>query len=508
MIDKEEILASASGSRPLLILDLANNHNGSIEHGKKIISEMREVTRNCRFPVAIKFQYRDLPNFIHTEYQNRRDLKYVDRFLSTALSWEQMLELREFVNLNGMLAACTPFDEISVKKVIEHQFDILKIASASFTDWPLLEAAVDWEGPIVASTAGVSLEDIDRVVTFLKNRKKHFALMHCVAAYPTPNEQLQLSRIGMLRNRYPELKIGYSTHEDPSNFLAASIALAQGASILERHVGSSDESNVLNAYSSDKATLSHWISSLENAISMLGTALENPSNIEEKTALTGLRRYAFAKSELAKGKKVESSDIYYAIPGVKDQFQANDLGKYFQVTAKSDIRPGEPLTENNCNVQDNAQPLRDIRDRLLRFVSESNVKLPSNQVLEISHHYGIENYSSFGMALITLVNFEYCKKYLILLPKQTNPPHFHKHKDETFVVLHGNLTVTLNESESRTLRTGETLRILPGTIHTLYSVDGAIVEELSTKHVAHDSFYLDNKIAETSLRKSYIEYWS
>ena len=165
-------IRNLNSRQPLLILDLANNHNGSVEHGKRIIAEIAKLKNPQKYPVAVKFQYRDLPNFIHPEFRTRRDLKYVDRFLSTMLTWDEFKELKDFATSLGLLTACTPFDEFSVTKIMEHNFDILKIASASITDWGLLEAVDAWGGPIVASTAGVTHFEIDRVVAFFKNRNK------------------------------------------------------------------------------------------------------------------------------------------------------------------------------------------------------------------------------------------------------------------------------------------------------------------------------------------------
>ena len=117
---------SVTPSTPLLILDLANNHNGSLAHGKQIIDEVASIVALKDFQVAVKFQYRDLPNFIHPDFRERRDLKYVDRFLSTLLSWDDFEELKSHASSKGFLTACTPFDEFSVKKIIEHKFDSFK----------------------------------------------------------------------------------------------------------------------------------------------------------------------------------------------------------------------------------------------------------------------------------------------------------------------------------------------------------------------------------------------
>ena len=70
-----------------------------------------------------------------------------------------------------MLAMCTPFDENSVPRVKSMGFDVLKIASCSFTDWPLLEEIAKHDLPIIASTAGCSIEEVDNVVLFFRKRR-------------------------------------------------------------------------------------------------------------------------------------------------------------------------------------------------------------------------------------------------------------------------------------------------------------------------------------------------
>ena len=500
-------LNSLSAENPLLIFDMANNHNGSLSHGKRIIDDISSVRDLSHFQYAIKFQYRNLPEFIHPKYRERRDLKYVDRFLSTLLSWDNFVELKEYAAEKGFLTACTPFDEFSVKKIIEHEFDILKIASASFTDWSLLEAIESWKGPIVASTAGVKVSDIDRVVSFLSNRSKSFALMHCVAAYPTGDQDLQLNRITSLKKRYSGIPIGYSTHENPRNMLAAPIALSKGAVILERHVGSEANGTTLNQYSSEVSILNQWIDSLKASIQMLGSS--NPwavTNKSEDEALSGLRRYVFSKKYLPKGKRLSTSDVYFAIPGANGGIQANDFGKYQKFILNCDIAPNQLITNENVDVVSHEAIILQIRSQILELIKVSGVTVPQNSILEISHHLGLENFYKVGTCMITVVNRDYCKKLLFLLPGQTHPPMYHKVKDETFFILWGSINLTLDGVDSK-LQVGDTADINPGVVHGMTSEQGAIIEEVSSTHSGNDSFYVDEEIMSNLSRKTFIQYW-
>jgi sialic acid synthase SpsE/mannose-6-phosphate isomerase-like protein (cupin superfamily) len=500
-------LSILDSSKPLLIFDLANNHNGSLEHGKRIIFEISKLRNPNNYPIAVKFQYRDLPNFIHPEFRTRRDIKYVDRFLSTQMTWDEFKELKDFASGLGLLTACTPFDESSVNKIKDHQFDILKIASASFTDWSLLEAVTIWNGPIVASTAGATQFEIDRVVAFLKNRKKDFALMHCVAAYPTLDSDLQLNRISRLRERYLDLPIGYSTHEDPDNLIAAPIAIAKGAVILERHVGLEGGTVALNQYSTSVENLNSWIQSLIDANDMMGAKDSwNMVNESEQEALKSLRRYAFAKQDITKGSKIELGQIFFAIPGEVDQVQANNLGKYEEFIATSSIKAGSAILNSNMTHGSNESKVIDIRNLILQLVEKSRVSVPRNAVLEISHHYGIDKFDEFGVCMITVINREYCKKLLFLLPGQSHPPMFHKKKDETFFLVYGDVKLVLDHCEVP-FSLGDTAVIYPNVVHEMSSQNGAIIEEVSSTHFLDDSFYLDDAISKDNSRKTFVQYW-
>ncbi len=500
------ILKSLGAQNPLIIMDLANNHNGSLAHGKRIIDDIFESSRDFDFQVAVKFQYRNLPNFIHEDFQNRRDLKYVERFLSSKLEWDEYIEMKNYIKSLGLLTACTPFDEFSVDKIVEHEFDILKIASVSFTDWALLEkVAGTWAGPIVASTAGATNEEILRVTSFFDNRKLDYAIMHCVAAYPTPDAALKLGRIDHLRKLVPHAPIGYSTHEKPDNYLAAPLALAEGAVILERHVGSADNGNAINSYSSDLSNLRIWFETIKHSIEMLGTTeVLEESNPQEMEALHGLRRYTFAQTDIEIGQKIGTSNVYYAIPGSDAQVAANEMGKYVNLIAKVPIQAGKPILRSDCEIQDSHQLVFGYKKAIMQILSQSGLTMPSDSLLELSHHYGLESFEKYGCAMITIVNKDYCKKIIVLLPGQTHPAMYHKQKDETFFLAFGEVSLKLDD-KLIDFKIGNLEHIPKGMVHQMSSDSGAVIEEISSSHILSDSFYLDESITNNPNRKTFIK---
>ena len=220
----------------LFVLDMANNHFGDLKHAKKIIKEFSKVVKKNKVKAAIKFQLRDYDTFIHKSFINSEN-KYVRRFLDTKLSLSEFKHLFNYVKKNDLFTACTPFDENSVKVIEKSRFDFLKIASVSSNDFSLLKRVVKNKIPKIISTGGLNLFEIDKIVRLMKKYDQNFSLMHCISIYPSEDFDLQISFIKSLKKRYPSTPIGWSTHEDPEEFLPSSLAKACGAEIFERHVG-------------------------------------------------------------------------------------------------------------------------------------------------------------------------------------------------------------------------------------------------------------------------------
>ena len=493
----------------LVIFEMANNHSGDVEHGKALIRRYAEVAAKFpEFRCAIKFQYRDIPTFIHPEYQQRFDLKYVKRFSETALPESAFIEMKKCADECGLLTACTPFDELSVDRVVSHGFDFLKVASCSFTDWPLLEKIASAGKPVIISTAGAELEELNQVVSFLEHRQIEFALMHCVGAYPTPDEDLEMNQLDYYRELFPDVTIGFSTHESPDNFEAVMVAVAKGAAILERHVGLPTEKYSLNAYSSTPEQTEQWLAAARRARIMCGVSGERRQiSDKERADLQGLQRGVFVRNAVAKGEKIAPDNLFFAIPCQPGQMRANDLSKYLKLTAGTDFVPGAPVRFDNTQIVNCREAVVGIIRKLGALLNESKVPLMNRMNLELSHHYGLDEFSRCGCSIITCVNREYCKKIIALLPGQYNPVHTHKLKEETFHVLYGELIIELN-GVKKSYKPGELIVVERGVPHSFGSETGAVMEEISTTHYKNDSFYDDPEIKPAEQRKTYMTFYS
>jgi sialic acid synthase SpsE/quercetin dioxygenase-like cupin family protein len=493
--------------RPLFILEMANNHMGDVDHGVALIRAMKEAVKGFdQFEFAFKLQFRDLDTYIHASARGRADLKYIKRFEETRLTRANFEKLVKEMRLNGFTPACTPFDEVSVGVIEEMGIDVVKVASASFTDWPLLEKVAKLDKPVVASTATATLDEMDAVVSFFLHRARRLTLMHCVAEYPTPGDQLRLGQIDVLRNRYPGVRIGYSTHEDPAATTPVMIAVAKGASVFEKHVALKTDKHAVNAYSATPEQVRAWVSAAATAYTMCGPSERTESPASERNALHALRRAVFASRDIKAGETIKSDAVTIAFPPVEGQLTANERSKYVSHVAKRDIKAGTPVLRADTEA-------RNHRDEVLRAVRavkellrQANIVVPGKAELEISHHYGIEKFDETGLVMITVVNREYCKKLLAMLPGQDHPEQYHNKKEETFVVLHGSMKLWLDGAE-RDCNPGDVITVGRGVRHRFKATTGVVFEEISSTHIVDDSFYTDPAIAKNTDRKTFLAYW-
>ncbi|MFH1387613.1 MAG: N-acetylneuraminate synthase family protein [bacterium] len=492
----------------LFIFELANNHSGDVEHGIKTIREIAAVAKKYDFNYAFKFQYRDLETFIHPDYQGRTDIKYVKRFQATALKEGDFLKLKQEVENMGAMTICTPFDEVSVDMVVKHKYNALKIASCSFTDWPLIEKIAGTDLPIIASTASASLEEIDQVVSFFEHRNKKLCIMHCVGEYPTKGANLQLNQIDLLKKRYPEIVIGFSTHEEPDNTSSIKVAVAKGAKVFERHVAVKADKYPINGYSSTPDQIDKWLEAAQEAFNMCGVVKGRyPITEKERSDLRGLKRGVFAKDNLKKGEKLSKDNVFFAIPCTEAQLVANDLSKYVEYVLEREVKPNEAVNNNDLKTKNLREKVLKIIKELREIILKSHIALPNRIELELSHHYGIERYEEWGAAILNCINREYCKKLIILLPGQKHPLHHHVKKEETFQVLYGDMDVKV-EGEEQGLKAGDMLTVERKVDHSFSSKQGCVFEEVSTTHFKNDSFYEDEAVGKNKDRKTNMTFWS
>jgi len=348
----------------LFVLELANNHWGSLSRGKQIVKEFASVVRNNKIKAAIKLQFRDVENFIHSEFVDNgknQDLltlpkkeRYIQKTLKTKLSFDEMSELVEYIKKTNCIPMATPFDEKSVDWCVQFDLPIIKVSSADINDWILLQKIASTKKPVIISTGGANEKQIDDVVRFFDNRKIPLAINHCVSKYPSEDSELELNQIDYLKSKYPNHTIGFSTHEYHDWESSMFISYAKGVRTWERHIDipypKNHEQKEVSKYCSLPHQVDEWFKAFHKSNQMCGTSSSQRRIIDEKESeyLAALYRGFYINKDLKKGYTVTLKDVYAAVPYLPDinqitsrEFMDNEF------ILNKDLKKGSPLTKDD-----------------------------------------------------------------------------------------------------------------------------------------------------------------
>jgi len=311
----------------LFVLEMANNHWGSVERGLRIVSAFAQVVRFNNVRAAIKVQFRDVDTFIHKDFRHRKDIRYIGKTLATRMSAENFATLVKAIRQASCIPMATPFDEKSVDLCCDLGIPIIKLASSDLNDWVLIEKIAATKKPVIVSTGGSSLKDLDDLVQFFQNRRIPLAINHCVSIYPAEDNELELNQVDFLRNRYPNNTIGLSTHEYHDWSTSMLIAYAKGARTFERHIDIEGDGRTVSPYCSRPEQVDTWFKSYQKARELCGAPgthkrLPPP---KETSYLDSLVRGVYAKRDLPEGHILTDDDVYLAIPLQKGQISCREL---------------------------------------------------------------------------------------------------------------------------------------------------------------------------------------
>ena len=218
--------------KPLLIAEIGINHNGSLDEAKKIVDAA--VFAGIE---VIKHQTHVVEDEMSPEAQKvipgNSDKSIYQIMEECALSEDDEIALKEYVEQKGCIFISTPFSRAAADRLERMGVEAYKIGSGECNNLPLLDHVSDFGKPMIISTGMNSLESVHQTVSFLKKKNAEFALLHTTNLYPTPNSLVRLGAMEVLMNEFPDLIIGLSDHTVSNHACFGAVAL--GASILERH---------------------------------------------------------------------------------------------------------------------------------------------------------------------------------------------------------------------------------------------------------------------------------
>jgi len=219
-----------------IIAEIGINHNGSLDIAKKLIDEA--VTAKAS---AVKFQKRTPEICVpKDQWEIMRDtpwgrISYIDYKRKTEFGVEEYAAIDEYCKKLGIDWFVSVWDVEAVDFMEQFDTPIYKLASASLTDFPLIEKILATGRPLMLSTGMSTNKEIEDAVNLVKAFDENYPLSiaHSTSAYPCKPEELNLRMIQTLKKQYPGAPIGYSGHETGLSTTVAAVTL--GATFVERH---------------------------------------------------------------------------------------------------------------------------------------------------------------------------------------------------------------------------------------------------------------------------------
>lgn len=337
----------------LFVLEVANNHWGSLDRGLKIIHDHATVVRYNNVKAALKLQFRNVDEFIHPKFKGNTDHRYIKKTEATKLSKTDFMRMVEEIKLLGCIPMATPFDEASVDLCVEFDMPIIKIASSDMNDWVLIEKIASTRRPTIVSTGGASEKDLDDLVSFYEKRDIPLAINHCVSLYPSEDGDLELDQIDYLKTRYPGHVIGFSSHEYHDWESSMLISYGKGARSWERHVDIDYQGVEVSSYCSLPQQCDFWFKAFKKAAEMCGgrglsKRIISKTEIEYLDALV---RGVYAKKDMVPNHKFSKESLeenfYLAVPLLKGQLSCREVMNGEKLV--KGIKANEPLTINHID---------------------------------------------------------------------------------------------------------------------------------------------------------------
>lgn len=324
---------------PLVIAELGINHNGNLELAKTMVDSAKRAGVE-----VLKHQTHIIEDEMSKEAQKvipgNSDKSIYEIMKSCALSLEDEIELKNYVQKQGMIFLSTPFSRAAANRLEEMNVSAYKIGSGEMNNYPLIRHIASFGKPMIISTGMNSIESVRKLVEILQELNTPFALLHTTNLYPTPPHLVRLGAMQELMREFPNVPIGLSDHTLNNNACKSAIAL--GASIVERHfTDHKDRKGPDIVCSMDEYECKELIQSAKEIFVMRGGKKE-PTKEEQVTI-----DFAFATcvsiAPIAKGEKFSTQNLWVKRPGtgkIKAEFYEEILGK----TATCDIPQDTHIT--------------------------------------------------------------------------------------------------------------------------------------------------------------------
>jgi N-acetylneuraminate synthase/sialic acid synthase len=302
-----------------LIAEIGHNHGGSLEKALQMVDTAAAAGAN-----AVKFQTR-VPKEVYAPgsqpgaYGFRKsDPQWMDEVYGVHREklefdhgqWEELFaRCRE----RGITAFSTPFDFKSVDLLVKLGVPAIKIASGDATNIPMIEYAARAGVPLIISTGGCDIAEVDMAAEAVSRAGTPFALLQCSCIYPAPDDVMSLRVIKTYRSRYPGAVTGLSTHN--VSWAPTLAAFALGGRIFEHHY-TNDRSwkGTDNHFSLTPDSLAELRAACDSVLPALGDGVKR-QDPRERSYTIERRKALYWRRAMAAGETITPADLIPLCPG-------------------------------------------------------------------------------------------------------------------------------------------------------------------------------------------------
>ena len=329
---------------PLVIAEIGINHEGSL----KVALEMVDAAHEAGAEI-IKHQTHIVEDEMSKEAKKvipgNASVSIYEIMEKCALSEEDEIKLKKYVELKGMIFISTPFSRAAADRLEKMGVSAYKIGSGECNNYPLIEYIASFKKPMIVSTGMNDIQSIKKTVEILEKYKVQYALLHTTNLYPTPVHLVRLGAMQELQKEFPNAIIGLSDHTTSNRACFAATAL--GACILERHFTDRMDRpgpDIIN--SMDPIALKELIIGSNEIALMRGGKKE--ATKEEQITIDFAFATVVSIKTIKKGEKFTKENIWVKRPGtgsIKAEYFNQLLGKI----ANRDIDYDEHIDWSDIN---------------------------------------------------------------------------------------------------------------------------------------------------------------
>jgi len=302
------------GSGCYVIAEVGHNHQGDLEQAKQLIDAAKECGVD-----AVKLQKRSnrslyTREFFDQPYENEFSFgrTYGEHREALELSADEYRELRDHAHNAGLTFFATAFDFESANLLADLDLPAFKLASGDLRNTPLLRHVAAFGKPMIISTGGADLSDVERAVEAVLPLNEQVCVLQCTAAYPCDTDDLNLNVITTLRERFPELVVGLSDHQN--GIAMAVVAYMLGARVIEKHFTLNHAAKGTDhAFSLMPEGMRKLVRDLQRVPGALGDGVKRPLPIEDGP-IRKMGKKLVAASELEQGHMLTANDLAIRSP--------------------------------------------------------------------------------------------------------------------------------------------------------------------------------------------------